>query len=280
MSYNELATTTITAIPRPTQAELIGAAVGELLGDPAEWVRSTHLDALANPASVMFDRGATALACFTAAKDRRGAIAASRMTEILVTKACGPRLEQANRLLDTAQAALATGDAAQAVASSIKADSLLRSALRGTADRLRVDERILTAGAAERALRRLGYTVDIEKGRRSTGLWAIRNDLALAVLVRDGGMIETDMAGTSGQACTPVLTEFTAALADEGVECRVAHSIPHGDDRGGQLIARTVAVGADRKAAGLVAQLERGAGRSRSTPASRGADRVPVRVRS
>lgn len=280
MSYNELATTTMTAIPQPTRADLIRAAVGELLGDPAEWVPSTHLDALANPAPVMSDRGATAMACFTAASERRGAIAASRMTESLVTKAFGPKLQQANRLLDAANAALMAGDAAQAAASSIKADHLLRAALRRTADRLRVDERVLAASAAERALRSIGYAVDVATGRRSTGLWAIKDDLALAVLVRDGGMIETDLAGTSGQACTPVLAEFTAALSDEGVECRVVHSIPHGDDRGGQLIARAAAAGTDRKAAGLVAQLERAAGRAKPAAADRGAARVPAKVRS
>jgi hypothetical protein len=271
MSNYAVSATSVTAIRRPTRAELFQAAIAEIVGDSlsgdslTEWVGSRRLDALAQPAPSALnrpkggttkDRGAPSLAL---AERRWETIVSSPMTNALVNHAAGPIFKRATKLLSASKTALAGGDVSRAHLLASKADRLQRSALRTAAGRVRVEERLVVADATGRALRKLGYRLDIDEGERSTGLWATRRDTVLAVLVQDGGVMENDWIGHAGDACQPAMAEFTEALAAEGVESRATRTAHHGNARGGEMVSRAVAAArGGRPVTGLVAQFERG----------------------
>ena len=113
--------------------------------------------------------------------------------------------------------------------------------------------------AAGRALESMGYLVAQQQGLRSEGLWATQGDVAIGLLVHDGGAIEADIAGCVADACRPLMSELVVALAREGVAVAPVQAVHHGDRRGGQLIARAAAAArGESMAVGLVRQHETG----------------------
>lgn len=251
-SYNS-ATITFTTIAVPTGAELVRAAIAwRRNAGAAPWVSSQQLLELAGAAPGP-PRGRSS------ALGRRAALDEMPMALALLTVAEPAALTRVDALLQQGALRRARGDLASAHGADGAADRALRHALEATARRLGVDERRLAVGAAERALRRMGFDAERADGTWSTGVWATRHDQAMAVLIRDGGTLETDVVGCGGGSCAPVVGELRRHLAVEGAEVELRRTESHGDVQGGLLIsrARHAARGRDL-ARGLVQQHEVG----------------------
>lgn len=264
MSTYTVSRATFRVVRRPTRADLLQAAIDTAIGEPSAWVGSVDLEALAA-------RDATAAIVTAAPSSRLGgeaalaaearlqAITSSSMMQAMVVRAAGPLLTEATHLLAASGGVSAAADPSEAARLAAEADDLVRRALHATAERVRVDERRVVVEASTRALEDLGYTVDMEEGTRCTGLYATRGDAALVAVVEDGATMQVDWSGCAGDACVSPMAELTERLASEGVECTAVRTVPHGDDRGGQLIRQAAAAaGGGRLAAGAVVQFERG----------------------
>jgi hypothetical protein len=212
--------------------------------DAVGWIGSADLDALA--------QRVPATDTLAGVRDRLADVEARPLAGALVELVQPGLLSRVQALVDGDRPGQAGGD-------TTEAEALLRDGLRATADRLRVDERRVGVSATLGALARLGYVVDHHEGSRSSGVYATRSDVAVLVLVHDGGAFEIDWAGYRGDACLAPMDELIAAMGDEGVALDVAAQARHGDDRGGQLIARASLAAVDgRRAVGAVRQLEQG----------------------
>lgn len=163
---------------------------------------------------------------------------------------------EASRHRDAALAAARACDPLQADALARDAHRSLEAALTQTTAALRADERTITAGVAERALGELGYRVRRADAAHAAGLWAERDHHVIAALVTDGGVIEIDNAGVTGGGCQPPMRELQQAMARHGAQTEIARRLDHGDDRGGQLIERSVRANPAHPERGLIAQLD------------------------
>lgn len=176
----------------------------------------------------------------------------------LLSSGAADHLAAAERWTVESQQAALTGNPQRAGLLASQASNALLKATTATVETLRQDERTAVAGATKRALAGMGYSVSEARGARSTGLWAERGHESVAVLVQDGGAMETDNAGLAGGACTASMKSLQHALHDEGVVASVQRRVDHGDPGGGSLIRRAGQTGATRPEAGLVAQHETG----------------------
>lgn len=255
MSEYDSSTTTFTAIQTPTDAELIRTAINEHLGGRMrEWVSSADLTRLAGSTNV---GTGNRTAIGAQATNLNAALLAMPTAHALVSVAQPTLLAQSTSSLDLAAQRTRLGDKVGAARAAGEAQAALRSAIEATAARLAIDERTVTVEGARRSLDRMGFhLVSQASGTRSQALWAVRGDQAVAVLVQDGGAVETDVVGCPGDTCASLMDEFRTAMAKEGVVLDLAARSPHGDERGGSLVARARAAGTDSVAAGLVQQFE------------------------
>lgn len=262
MSAYDSSSTTLTAVRTPTNADLIRTAITQHLGGRMrEWVGSADLQRLA---SHSYDAQGASIDLQAGALHRD--LLAQPTAHALVATAQPDLLARSERSLALAAERSSLGDDDGAARAAIEARTTLRSAIAATATRLAVDEREVVTEAAARSLDRMGYElVSAARGDRSQALWAVRGDRSIAILVQDGGAVETDVVGCPGDTCEPVMDAFRAAMAEEGVVLELGARSPHGDSDGGSLVTRARATDADTLAAGLVQQFERPASR-RSAP--------------
>jgi hypothetical protein len=257
MSSYDTSTASFTTVVRPTNAELVRSAIGDhVTGRLAGWTGSAGLLALGDRATQLGRLDAAALV--TSAREVRDLLGDRPVAEAIVRAAHRDLLGQADAQLGLVRTRAAAGDEAGAATAAREASRMLGQALRSTAVELAGEERTLTVEASQRSLAALGWTAEVHPGDRATGVWAVRGDEAVAILVQDGGAIETDVVGCAGDTCAPVMEAFRRQMEAEGVLLSEVARRPHGDSEGGQLIARARRVQGDSSmAAGIVAQFER-----------------------
>lgn len=179
----------------------------------------------------------------------------------LLSATSGASLNEAQRLTAESATARAIGDSVRADTLAEQANTSLLAAVQTTVPVLQRRERQMTVSAAVNAFSKLGYSVRTADGHASTGVVAERQHHLFAVLVEDGGTMQVDVAGLSGDGCVAPVQRFRQALAEEGLNVAVTSKTSHGDDRGGALIRRAAAAATPDLVEGLVQQYERRAGR-------------------
>ena len=278
MSTYDSSTTTYTAVIQPTEAELVRAALApHVTTQIQDWVGSRDLLALCNRTLGLDQGGPLDLAA--SVRSVRSGLTDRPAMEALVEAAEPDLLAQADAHLNVAARRAAIGDEVGAEEAAGRASHALSEALWSTGALLSVEERTLTVEAAERSLATMGFSFEVAWGERSTGVWAVRDNQAIAILVQDGGAMETDVAGCAGDTCLPLMEELRQQMAIEGAVLEVTARRPHGDDRGGSLIAQASLRAADGAlAAGIVDQFERPIIRS-SARRRRDATSSPIRDR-
>jgi hypothetical protein len=179
----------------------------------------------------------------------------STAVRTLTERVAGRSIERAERLLLEARQAAATGDAARSERLGSRVDAMLRGSLGRAAADLAVQERHVVAELARQAAVARGYTVEARTADGVTGLVAQRRDGVLGILVDDGGRMTTDIVSAGGDACLPVMREFSDALSRRGVAMTPVRSRWHGTADGAGLLAGAArAARGGRLVDGLVAQ--------------------------
>jgi len=285
MSTYTTSTTLLTMVTRPTMSELVEQALRQVESEGnLEWVSSRQLSALAAPTGALTHLKAGQPVSLTGirpatARQRHQDLAAKAMARALVRTASRDLLQQSESLLAQAEEADRLGARVRAGELAQQADDKLSSAVHATAQRLSVDERRYSSVAAQRVLGRLGYQIDHHQGQRSEGLFATKGDVAVAMLLENGGVMTIDWAGCVQGACVTPMRELTAAMAEEGIQLHIETRVAHDDSRGGQLISRASMAAKDgRRAVGIVVQHEQGVPEPaiEAPVASPVADRQPI----
>ena len=118
-------------------------------------------------------------------------------------------------------------------------------------------EREVTSAAAALALPELGYFITRADSDQATAFEARRDHEVLLLVIKDGGLIETDHAGLNGDACGERQEALSTQMAHHGVHLQETSHIRHDDPNGGAQIALAARERAGSLAAGAVALASR-----------------------
>ena len=196
-----------------------------------------------------------ALAQFEA---RREAVTANP-SALIAARVADPNSWSAAEELYTESREALTMSPARASSLAARGDRALRAALASGARLLAAEERTLATTVMDDALRAIGCRTIVAEGDDAAGIWAERGHQLAAVLVRDGGNVELDVAGFEGDGCLPFHEEIERAVGDRGGTFEDVEVVQHGDSGGGVLIrgaAQAAGPGGDL-ARGIVAQSTR-----------------------
>lgn len=204
----------VTIEVRPTNAELLAAALVGRLGPLAQYVPSGELSAV------------------------RGRIAAENDPERLVAILAGRELQQAATptLLAQVGGSLAAG---RTLSAHHRRD--LENSLMQLEQHTLHAERIGVAAITSTAMRQIGFHVRAIDGELVSGIEARRGHDVVLMAVGAGGNLEIDVVGHGADSCEGVIADVHAALASEGLNVTISRQERHGNPNGGALVDRAAA---------------------------------------
>jgi hypothetical protein len=234
-------------LPQPSRFRQLCAAIEHQLGEAAHLPSSLELRqalpvaqpsldiAIATSASTRSAQGLHARAELLAAVATGLATPVAQVVDVMAP-GLRPSARHAAR---AAEGLVAGGDLAGADRALAAAEAEVVQFRRGTVAVLAEAERVAVAAVAEDALRAIGYrdlavAEDVDAG--ITAIHAEQGDRAVALLVRDGGAVELDIAGCEGLSCRPEADRFLRAVAEHGGQVSGYACTWHGEWDGGSLI--------------------------------------------